>query len=97
MRTLCLALAMTAAASAALAAGRPELPGIVAAFVAEEVEGATPERQAAISQCLISAFDGIGDRELELMLDEADFEDSLDVLLDAYPEREMIVEECEDL
>lgn len=97
MRTICLALAMTAAASAALAAGRPELPEIVAGFVAEEVEGATPERQAVIAQCLISAFDGIGDQELESMLDEDDFEDSLDVLLDAYPDREAIVERCEDL
>ncbi len=97
MRTLCLALAMTAAASTAFAAGRADLPEIAAAFVAEEVEGANPERQAAIAQCLISAFDGISDRELESMLDEDDFEDSLDVLLDAYPDREMIVEECEDL
>jgi hypothetical protein len=97
MRTVCLALAITAAASAAFAAGRSELPGIVAGFVAAEVEGATPERQAAISQCLISAFDGIGDQELESMLDEVDFEDSLDVLLEGYPDREAIVEECEDL
>lgn len=97
MRTFCLALAITAAASAAFAAGRADLPEIVAAFVAAEVEGATPERQAAISQCLISAFDGIGDQELESMLVEDDFEDSLDVLLDTYPEREAIVEECEDL
>jgi hypothetical protein len=97
MRKVCLALAITAAASATFAAGRSELPGIAAAFVAEEVEGAPPERQAAISQCLISAFDGIGDQELESMLDEDDFEDSLDVLIEAYPDREAIVEECEDL
>jgi len=97
MRTFSLALTITVAASAAFAAGRSDLPEIVAGFVAEEVEGATPERQAAISQCLISAFDGIGDQELESMLDEDDFEDSLDVLLEAYPDREAIVEECEDL
>ena len=97
MRTFCLALAMTAAASAALAAGRPELPGIVAGFVAEEVEGATPERQKIIAECLISAFDGIGGQALESMLDEDDFEDSLDVLIEAYPDREAIVERCEDL
>jgi hypothetical protein len=97
MRTFCLALAMTAAASAAFAAGRPELPGIVAGFVAEEVEGATPERKEIIAQCLISAFNGIGDQALESMLDEDDFEDSLDVLIDTYPDREAIVERCEDL
>lgn len=97
MRTVCLALAIAAVAPAAFGAGRSELPGIAAAFVAEEVEGATPERQVAISQCLISAFDGIGDQELESMLDEDDFEDSLDVLIAAYPDREAIVEECEDL
>jgi hypothetical protein len=97
MRTFCLALALTAAASAGFAAGRPELPEIVAGFVAEEVQGAPPGRQEAIAQCLISAFDGIGDQELALMLAEDDFEDSLDVLLEAYPDREAIVERCEDL
>jgi hypothetical protein len=97
MRTLCLALVLTAAASAAFAAGRPELPGIVAGFVAEEVEGATPERQKVIAACLFSAFDGIGDQELAGMLAEDDFEDSLDVLIEAYPDREAIVETCEDL
>ena len=31
------------------------------------------------------------------LLDEDDFEDSLDVLIDTYPDREAIVERCEDL
>jgi hypothetical protein len=98
MRVFCLALALTAAASSTtLAAGRPELPGIAAAFVAEEVEGASPERQRVIAECLISAFDGIGDQELEVMLGEEDFEESLDVLIETYPDREAIVERCEDL
>lgn len=97
MRMLCLALALTAATSAASAAGRAELPEIVAGFVAAEVEGASTERQAAITDCLISAFDGIGDRELAAMLSEADLDDALDILIETYPDREAIVERCEDL
>ena len=97
MRMLCLALALTAAASAASAAGRTELPEIVAGFVAAEVEGASPERQEAITDCLISAFDGVEDQELEAMLAEDDLDDSLDILLETYPEREAVVERCEDL
>lgn len=97
MRMLCLALAFTAATSAASAAGRADLPEIVAGFVAAEVEGASPERQAAIADCLISAFDGIGDQELAAMLAEDDLDDALDILIEAHPDREAVVERCEDL
>lgn len=97
MRMLCLALAFTAATSAASAAGRADLPEIVAGFVAAEVEGASPERQAAIADCLISAFDGIGDQELAAMLAEDDLDDALDILIEAHPDREAVVETCEDL
>jgi hypothetical protein len=94
---LCLALAFTAATSATFAAGRTELPEIISGFVADEVEGASPERQAAITDCLISAFDGIGDQELEAMLAEDDLDDSLGILIEAHPDREAIIERCEDL
>ena len=79
------------------AAVRDDLPALVAAFVAEERPDADQARQAAISECIISAFEGIGDEELATMIVVDDFEESFDNLLEAYPEREEIVETCEDM
>lgn len=96
MRKLVLAVTMMTAASAAVAAGRVELPAMIDAFVAEEVEDAGPERREAIAACLLAAFDGIGADPLASILDQEDFEDSLDALVEAYPDREDMIEACEE-
>lgn len=97
LRALSLVL-FAAAFTAAHAQSRADLPDIAAAFVEQERGDADPDRKAAIAACLISAFDGIGDEELAPMLAyEDDFEESLDALLAVYPEREAIIEVCEDL
>ncbi|MCB1488097.1 MAG: hypothetical protein KDJ88_11645 [Bauldia sp.] len=96
-RLLLLALFGSAAATTAHAAVRDDLPTLVAAFVAEQRPSADAERQARISDCILSAFEGIADEELETMIVADDFEDSFDNLLDAYPDREEIVETCEDM
>ena len=94
---LALALALAAAVPAADAAGRADLTAMIGAFVAEEVGDAGPERQAAISACILSAFDGIDDAALASILDRDDFEDSLGALVEAHPGREATIEACEEL
>ena len=96
MRSLVLSVAMMAAVPGAFAAGRVELPAMIDAFVAEEVEGAGPERREAIAACLLAAFDGIETDQLASILDQEDFEDSLDALVKAYPDREDMIEACEE-
>ena len=73
------------------------LEDAVSAFVAEEVEGATPERQSAITTCIVSAFDRLDEEEIAGYLENEDFEDSLGQLMEAHPEREAIIESCEEL
>ncbi len=85
------------AATAAHAQDRESLPGLVAAFVAEKFESAGPDRQPAISQCILGAFEGLSDDELKTMIVVDNFERSFDNLLAVYPEREAIIEVCEDL
>ncbi|MEP0325211.1 hypothetical protein [Bauldia litoralis] len=97
MKRLLLLTLLGTAATVAHAQNADNLPDLVAAFVAEERESATPERQAAISECILGAFEGLTEEELEAMIVPEDFEDSFDNLLEAYPEREEIVEVCEDL
>ena len=98
LRVLLLILFTAVAVTAAHAQSRADLPGLVDAFVEQERGDADADRKAAISECLISAFDGIGDEELTAMLNqEGDFEESIDALLEVYPDREAIIEVCEDL
>ena len=97
MHRLALALALSAFVSPALAATSDDLAAAASAFVAEEVEGASPARQEAIAACIVSAFDGLDDATVKTMLGEDDFEDSLDALIEAYPEREDTIETCEEL
>lgn len=97
-RVLSLVLFTAVAITAAHAQGRADLPGLAAEFVEQERTSADADRKAAITACLISAFDGISDEELAPMLArEGDFEESIDALLSVYPEREAIIEVCEDL
>jgi hypothetical protein len=44
---------------------------------------------------LLAAFDGIEADQLAI-LDQEDFEDSLDALVEAYPDREDMIEACEE-
>jgi hypothetical protein len=98
LRVLSLILSTVVAVSAAHALSRADLPDLVDAFVEQERGDADADRKSAISACLISAFDGIGDEQLAAMLDqEGDFEESLEALLVVYPDREAIIEICEDL
>jgi hypothetical protein len=98
LRILPLILSTAVAITVAHAQSRADLPDLVDAFVEQERGDADAERKAAIAECLISAFDGIGDEELTPMLDqEGDFEESIDALLKVYPDREAIIEICEDL
>lgn len=98
MRLLVLpAVLLTAAVTVAHAAPRDDLASLVSGFVTAERGDAEPARKANIEACLISAYHGIGDDELTGMLAQDDFEDSIDALLDAYPDREEIIEVCEDI
>ena len=76
---------------------RDILAELVADFVAEERGDAEPDRKATIEACLIAAYHGIRGGELAGLLAQDDFEDSIDALLDAYPDREEIIEVCEDI
>jgi len=68
------------------------------AFVAEEIEDATtPEMQQAMVACIYPVFAGIDDAMIVEVLAEDDFERGLGIILTAYPEREEIIERCEDL
>ncbi len=68
------------------------------AFVAEEIEDAkTPEMQQEMAECIYPIFEGIDDRMITEVLAEDDFERGLGIVLTAYPEREEIIERCEDL
>ena len=98
LRVLSLVLSTAVAVSAAHALSRTDLPDLVDAFVEQERGDADAGRKSAISECLISAFEGIGDEQLAAMLDqEGDFEESIEALLEVYPDREAIIEICEDL
>ncbi len=97
MHRLVLALAVPALISPAFAATSDDLAAAATAFIAEEVAEAPADRQQAIAACLVEAFDGLSDETVATMLAEDDFEDSLDLLIKAYPEREEHIETCEEL
>ncbi len=97
MRHLLLACAFSGLASAAVASSDDALPAAVSAFVAEEVDGATAERQDAIAACILTAFDGVPGEVIASVLAQDDFEDGLDLLIETYPEREQIIESCEEI
>lgn len=68
------------------------------AFVAEEIEDArTPEMRQAMAECIYPVFARIDDAMIAKVLAEDDFERGLGIVLVAYPEREDIIERCEDL
>jgi hypothetical protein len=101
MRLITFLLAV-AASSAALAISDPggldaALRKALADFVAEEVEDAdTPELQQAMVECIYPVFEGIAEEMIAQVLAEDDFERGLGIVLTAYPEREEIIETCED-
>ncbi len=101
------ALALSALSPAALAASvvapaePPDLSGelraALDAFALEEFDGATAEQRDMMVECILPVFDGIDHELLTLSLAEDDFERGLGVVLTAYPEREAIIEACEEL
>jgi hypothetical protein len=89
------------AASTDVAAGPPDLSGELRAaldiFAFGEFDGATAEQRDMMVECILPVFDGIDHEMLALALAEDDFERGLVVVLTAYPEREEIIEGCEEL
>jgi hypothetical protein len=83
--------------TAAHAQIRDSLPDLVSAFVTAERPDADAARHEAISACILGAFEGLSDEELDAFVVVDDFEESFDNLVKVYPEREEIIEECEDL
>lgn len=68
------------------------------AFVTEEIEDArTPEMRQAMAECIYPVFEDIDGKMIMKVLAEDDFERGLGIVLMAYPEREEIIERCEDL
>lgn len=74
-----------------------ELRAALEAFALEELEGATAEQRGMIVECILPVFDGIEHEMLSRVLAEDNFERGLGIVLTAYPEREAIVEACEEL
>jgi hypothetical protein len=100
-------LAVCALSPAALAASTdapaapPDLSGELRAaldvFAFGEFDGATAEQRDMMVECILPVFDGIDHELLTLALAEDDFERGLGVVLTVYPEREAIIEACEEL
>jgi hypothetical protein len=96
-------LALSALSPAAFAASTdaPDLSGELRAalevFAFGEFDGATAEQRDMMVECILPVFDGIDHEMLTLALAEDDFERGLGVVLTAYPEREEIIEACEEL
>ena len=44
--------------------------------------------------CLLAQFEGLDAAEKEILLDQEDFEDTLDALVMAHPETEDALEDC---
>lgn len=98
MRKSLLSLVILGASlSAAHAQAGDNLPDLVSAFVTAERPDANAERHEAIVSCILGAFEGLTDEELDAFVVADDFEESFDNLLEVYPEREEIIEVCEDL
>lgn len=101
-----LAIFLLAAMISAGGGGRAQVDSVdekslrdaLAAFVADEIEAAdTPDLQAAMTDCIYPVFAGIEQQMIAQVLAESDFERGLGIVLTAYPEREEIIERCEDL
>ena len=100
-------LALSVLSSAAFAASTdassapPDLSGelrtALDVFAFGEFDGATPEQRDMMVECILPVFDGIDHELLTLALAEDDFERGLGVVLTVYPEREEIIEACEEL
>lgn len=97
MRRFMLILSVAALSGAAHADTSGDLKQAIAAFVAEEIEDASPEMHNAIAACILPVFTGIDDAMIAQVLAMDDFERGLGVVLTAYPEREQILEDCEEL
>lgn len=63
-------------------------------FVAEEAKDATKAQQAAMVDCILEQFAGLDDAAKNSILAEDDFEDSLDTLVETYPDTEDALEGC---
>ncbi len=98
MRTLILSLAFSIGLTSApaFAVQMEDLPAAIKAFVAEEAPEASPEKQDDIASCIMGAFADLTAAELESILAQDDFEDTLDALVETYPEREDTIENCEE-
>ena len=89
------------ATSTETAAGLSDLSGELRAaleiFAFGEFDGATAEQRNMMVECILPVFDGIDHEMLSLALAEDDFERGLVVVLTAHPEREEMIEACEEL
>lgn len=100
-------LALTALSPAAFAASTdaaarpPDLSGelrvALEIFAFGEFDGATAAQRDMMVECILPVFDGIDHEMLSRALAGDDFEHGLGVILTAYPEREEIIEACEEL
>ena len=70
------------------------LADAAAGFVADEAGKASAIDQAAMVDCLLAQFEGLDAAEKEILLDQEDFEDTLDALVMAHPETEDALEDC---
>ena len=96
MRRFMLILSIVALAGVPRAEARAELKQAIAAFVAEEMDAPADARET-LAACILPVFDGLDDAMIAEVLAKDDFEHGLGVVLAAYPEREQILEGCEEL
>jgi len=97
MRRLILALSVIAFSGIAHADTSDALKEAIAAFIVEEIEGLPPEMRDEMAACILPVFDGVGDETIAQVLAMDDFERGLGVVMEMYPEREQILEDCEEL
>lgn len=97
MRRVMLILSVVAFAEAAQANTSADLKQAIAAFVAEEMDDAPPEMRDQIAACILPVFDGLDGTMIAQVLAMDDFEEGLGVVITAHPERERILEGCEEL
>ena len=63
-------------------------------FVDTEAPDASAAQKKAMVDCIMLQFAGLDDDEKNAMLAEDDFEDSLDTLVETYPDVEDALEGC---
>jgi hypothetical protein len=97
MRRLVFVLSVAAFAGLAHADTNDALKQAIADFITEEFDDVSPSQHEAIAACILPVFDGVGEVMIAEVLAMDDFEHGLGVVLKTYPEREEILEECEEI